>query len=139
MPYGLFTSLRHTGAMWKPVRDQTRKPGRGRALLLLAGLGAALLASYGFGRIAHPTPYNPVLQGPRPGPCNPHRGSADLTPGVDVYGYPVAPADAPASNRNAPDVRGIIVKVKRPGGNDAYVDVAGMNVPPTCPAARRSR
>jgi hypothetical protein len=48
----------------------------------------------GAGRIAHPTPYDPVLLGPSLGPCNPGLAGPDFIAGTDIYGTPVVPADA---------------------------------------------
>jgi hypothetical protein len=94
------------------------------------------VASFGFGKIERPTPYDPILQGPPPGPCNSQLGGADVVAGTDVNGHPVAPADLPgASNTAAPEVPHLWVKTNKPKGTTAYVDVAGIQPPQSCNAA----
>jgi len=66
-----------------------RKTGLG----LTVAFALVTLPALAAGRISHPTPYDPVLDGPPPGPCDPQSYSAATVSGTDVYGRPVAPAD----------------------------------------------
>lgn len=103
-----------------------------RHIRIAAALLAAM-ASFGFGKIARPTPYDPVLTGAPPGPCDPDLAGADVVDGVDVQGNPVAPADLPRTNRlGAVDVPELTVRVKRPHGNDVYVNAANLTPPRSC-------
>lgn len=120
--------------MWLDWTRPRREPGEGRVefaqVLAIAGIAASLIGSYGFGKIARPTPYNPVLMGPPSGPCNPSLGDPNVVAGTDVYGRPVAPADV----NNGPGllgdiaVDGIYVREK----HGTYVHVTGLPAPPEC-------
>lgn len=84
----------------------------------------------------------PILSGaplaPGGGPCDPALDLADVTPGEDVNGQPVAPADLPVPPLHLDG--GIAMPLKPvPGraGNSAYVMVDGRNLnplinPPSC-------
>ena len=89
-------------------------------------------ASIGAGQISRPTPYDPVLQGPPSGPCDPRVASADVVGGVDVNGNPVAPADL-----DPPRVPNAEVEVRAPNGDKVYVDAGKMNQSPACSAHSR--
>jgi hypothetical protein len=102
----------------------------------LAAVVLVAVASFGFGKIERPTPYDPILQGPPPGPCNPQLGGADVVAGTDANGHPVVPADLPnRTNTAAPQVPQLWVKTNKPKGTTAYVDVAGIQPPQNCNAA----
>jgi hypothetical protein len=96
----------------------------------LAVLAAVLSA--GSGKISNPTPYDPVLQGPPQGSCDPNLASPDVVGGVDVNGNPVTSADLEPSQ--IPDAQ---VEVRTPNGDKVYVDAGKMNRPPACPASSR--
>jgi hypothetical protein len=76
----------------------------------------------------------PVLNDVPDGPCDPNTASADLTPGVDVDGHPVAPAERAAGNVPLPGQ--MMVQLK----SGSYVAVDGskldplLNPKPACPA-----
>lgn len=100
------------------------------------GLVAAALVlavfSVGAGTISQPTPYDPVLQGPPPGNCDPQLSGADVVGGVDVNGNPVTSADL-----DPPQIPNAQVEVRQPNGNKVYVDAGKMNQPPACSASSR--
>jgi hypothetical protein len=87
----------------------------------LAAACLVALIGTGFGKIARPAPYDPVLMGEPPGPCDPDLRGPDVAAGTDVYGHPVAPADAGTgsatvilnSDRIVPEVRVDLPNVRR--------------------------
>ena len=82
-----------------------------------------------------------ILNDNAPGPCDPGLAAADVTPGVDVNGNPVAPADLPAGPVNLSGSIEVPVKAGR-GRAPAYVTVDGaklgtlMNTAPGCAAPK---
>jgi hypothetical protein len=63
------------------------------------------------------------------GPCDPELGQADLVPGTDVNGNPVAPADLESAP--LPFKGQIAVPLKgKPGRAPAYVTVDGSKLDP---------
>ncbi len=97
--------------------------------LLIAGLAAASAATASAGQISQPTPYDPLLSGRQPGPCNPHLAGAAVVSGADVQGNPVAPADAstPAQAELGSDT--VVPDLALPNSSDrlrARVEVPGL-------------
>jgi hypothetical protein len=91
--------------------------------------------------IADPAKPDPILGGPiqyQPTPANQNKGAcdpalagADVTPGVDVSGYPVAGADLPAPPVHVDGQIAVPLKPARGrGGNSAYVMVDGKKLDP---------
>jgi hypothetical protein len=85
---------------------------------------------------ADPILGSPIIlnDGPQ-GACDPGLGSADLTPGIDVDGHPVAPAGLDQGSVPLPGQ--MMVRLK----NGSYVAVDGsklgplLNPKPACPAS----
>ena len=66
----------------------------------------------------------PILDDAPRGPCNPDTAEADLTPGADVDGHPVAPANLDQGNVPVPGQ--MMVQLK----SGSYVAVDGSKLGP---------
>ena len=106
----------------------------------LAGIAVLALifagtAAYSAGRETPAQP-DPILRGPilddgARGPCDPALDQADVTPGVDVNGRPVASADLPIAPVHIEGQIAVPLKPARgKGGNSAYVMVDGRKLDP---------
>ena len=75
---------------------------------------------------ADPILGGPILTGPilNDGPCDPGTAEADLTPGTDVDGHPVAPANLDQGRVPVPSQ--MMVRLK----NGSYVAVDGNKLDP---------
>jgi hypothetical protein len=97
------------------------------ALLVVALLFAAKTAfSAGIADRGQPDPIlgGPILNDAPQGPCDPGTAEADLTPGTDVDGHPVAPANLDQGRVPVPGQ--MMVRLK----SGSYVAVDGSKLDP---------
>jgi hypothetical protein len=106
----------------------------GAALLVVALVLAGKTAfSAGIADQGKPDPIlgAPIDYGAAKGPCDPALDQADVTPGVDVDGRPVAQADLPTPPVHIDGQIAVPLKpAKGKGGNSAYVSVDGKKLDP---------
>lgn len=97
--------------------------------LLVLGLLLAVKPAVSADAPTHPSPRPDILTDAPAGPCDPQSGQADLVPGTDVNGNPVAPADLASGPIPNPGQIAVPLRARR-GRDPAYVTVDGNKLGP---------